>query len=149
MDFRGGTAAARRCISFMRNENCLWRYVSTRNVAARFGFGHQALHHLANVLDIETSTVESAVSGLRGQHLADRLYSSFARRVGALYNQGGGTHADNHAVPPAVEGSRGICNHLVGGSRPTCQKACAHPIDQMVGADIVSRDDDYPAAAPG
>src|SRR5208283_4169222 len=42
-----------------------------------------------------------------------------------------------------------ICNHLVGGSRSTRQKPCAHPTDQMVGADIVGRDDDHPAATSG
>ena len=132
----------------MGNENGLWRDLVTRNAAARFGFGHQLLHHLADVLDVETSAVESAVARHSGQHLADGLYSAFTRSVGALHHQSCGAHADNHAVPPAVEGNSGVCDHFVGGCRSTGQEASAHPIDQMVRRDVVGRDDNHATAPP-
>ena len=148
VDLGRGAAAPRWCVGFMGNENCLRRDLATRNAAARFGFGDQGLHHLADVLDIETSTVESAVARHGGQHFADGLYSSFTRGVGAFHYQSGGAHTDDHSVPAAVEGNSGICDHFVGGCRTTGQEASAHPIDQMVGCHVVGGNDDYPLAPP-
>src|SRR5208283_677016 len=107
------------------------------------------LHHLANVLDIETSAVESAVVRRSRQDFADGLYSALARGVGALHHQSRGTHADNHAVPAAVERNGGVRDHFVGGRRSAGQEASAHPIDEMVRGYVVGRDDNHTAAAPG
>ncbi len=149
MNFGGGAAATRRRIGFVGNKNCLGRDLLTRNTAPRFGFRHQRLHHLADVLNIQTSAVESAVARLCSQHFADGPYSAFARGVGALHHHGRGTHANNHAVPPAVERNGGVCDHFVGGCRSAGQEPRTHPIDQIVGSDVVGRDYDDPLAAAG
>src|SRR5208337_274400 len=142
----GGAAAACRGVGFMGNENCLWRDLVTRNAAARFGLGDQSFHHLADVLDIETSTVERAVVCRGAQHFTDGLYSTITGGFGALHHQSCGAHADNHTVPPAVKGNGSICHQIVGGCRSTSQEASAHPTDQMVGGYVVCSDDNHPAA---
>ena len=149
MDLRRGAAAARGRVGFVRNEHRLRRDLMAGNAAVRFGLGDQILHHLADVLDIETRAVERAVGRHRAQHFADGLNSAFARGFRALHHQGRGAHADNHAVPAAVEGNGGLFHHLVGGCRSAGQKAGADPLHQMVGSDVVRRDDDHAAAAPG
>ena len=46
-------------------------------------------------------------------------------------------------------GSGGLLDHFVGGGRAAGQEAGADPLEQMVGGDVVGRDDDHAAAAPG
>src|SRR5208283_543054 len=113
------------------------------------GFGHQVFHDLTDVLDIETSTVESAIAGDGGQHLTDRLYAPFTGGVRTLHYQSGCAHSDNHAVPPSVEWNGRICNHFVGSSGSAGEESSTHPIDQMVRGDVIRRDDNHAVAPPG
>jgi len=59
------------------------------------------------------------------------------------------THADDHAVPAAVEWSGSLFDHIVGRCRSASQKACAHPFHQMVGSNVVRREDNHTMAASG
>ncbi len=58
-------------------------------------------------------------------------------------------HAHDQAVPPAIEGSGGLFDDFICGGRSAGQEAGAKPADQMIGGDIVCRDDDHPAATSG
>src|ERR1019366_1790798 len=78
MDLRRSTAAARGGVGFVRDENRLRSDLMTANAAASFRFAHQILHHLADVVHIETGAVKRAISGDRAQHFADGLDTSFA-----------------------------------------------------------------------
>jgi hypothetical protein len=109
----------------------------TANAAARFRLGYQVLHHLADVLDIETGTVEGAVSRHCAQYLADRLDSAFAYGICTFHHEGCGPHADNHAVPAAVKGNSGLFNHFISSCRSRSKKAGAKPFEHMVGSDVV------------
>ena len=101
------------------------------------------------MLDIQTSAVESAIGCHRTQHFTDWSDSAFARGIRVLHHQGRGAHADNHAVPPAVERQGGLFHHFVGSCCSAGQKACAHPFQQVIGSDVVRRDYDHSAAPPG
>ena len=148
MDLRRSTAAARGGVGFVRDENRLRSDLMTANAAASFRFAHQILHHLADVLDIETGAVKRAIRGHRAQHFADGLDTAFAGRLRALHHQASGAHADDHAVAAAVEGNGGLFDHVVGGRCSTGQKTGAHPSDQIVGSDVVGCDHDHAAATP-
>ena len=84
----------------------------TFNPAARFGLSHQVLHHLADVLDIETSAVESAVRSHRAQDFADRSNATFARRFRALDHQTRGSHPHDQSMPAPVERNGGFFDSL-------------------------------------
>ena len=114
-----------------------------------FRLGYKALHQVADVIDIKSGAMEGAIGRDSAQHLADGADSAFARGVCALDHKGRRTHAHNQAVPAAVEGECGLFHHFVGSCRSRSQKASAHPSHEVVGGDIVRRDDDYPAAPPG
>ena len=81
MDLRRSAAAARGSVSFVGDENRLRSDLMTANAAAGFRFAHQVLHHLADVLHVETSAVKRAISGHRAQHFADGLNAPFAGRL--------------------------------------------------------------------
>ena len=115
MDLRRGAAATRGRVGFVGNENHLRRYLVACNATARFDLGHQVLHHLADVLDIEPSAMKRAIGGHRAQHFAYRLDSAFPRGIQALHHECGGAHAHNHAVPAAVEGNSGVFDLFIGG----------------------------------
>ncbi len=88
-----------------------------------------------------------AVTALK--HFADGLNAAFARGLGALDHQGRGAHAHDQAVTAAVEGNGGVFHHFVGGGGPAGQEAGAEPLHQVVGGDVVGRDNDHAAAASG
>jgi hypothetical protein len=93
--------------------------------------------------------MECTVGGHRTQHFANGLDSAFPRRVPALHHQRGRAHAHDQAMAAAVEWNGRVLDLLIGGGCAARQKTGAHPIDQVVGGDIVGRDDDDAAAAPG
>ena len=93
--------------------------------------------------------MERAVGRHCAQHFANGLNSALLCRFRALDHQRRSAHAHDHAVPPPVERSRSILDHIVGRCRSAGQKACAHPLHQMIGSDVVSRDDNHAVAAPG
>ncbi len=121
----------------------------TINAAVRFGLRDQLLHDLADVLHIEASAMECAVGRHRAQHFADGLDSALTRGLGTLDDKCRRAHAHDQAVPPAIEGSGGLFDYFVGGGRSAGQEAGAKPADQVIGGDIVGRDDDHAAAASG
>ena len=103
----------------------------------------------ADVLHVQTRAVEGAIRRHRAQHLADRPDAAFARRFRALHHHRRGAHPHDHAVTAAVERNRGVFHHLIGGRRPARQETRAEPVDQVIGRDVVRRDDDHPAAPAG
>ena len=107
------------------------------------------LHHLADVLDIQACAMEGAVGGDCAQHFADGPNAALARGFRALDHQGRGAHAHDHAVTPAIERNGCFFHDVVGGGGSAGQEAGAEPTDQMVGSDVVGRDDDHAAAPPG
>ena len=144
-----GAAAARGGVGFVRDEHGLRRHGVALDARARFSRRDEPFHHLADVLDIEAGAVEGAVRRDRAQHLADRPQAAFAHRVGALHHDGGGAHAEQHAVAPPIERQRRLLDHVVGGRGAGGQEAGADPLDQVVAGDVVGGDDDHPPAAPG
>ena len=147
MDLRRSTAAARGGVGFVRDENRLRSDLMTAN-AASFRFAHQILHHLADVMHVETGAVKRAIGGHRAQNFADGLDAPFAGGLRAFHHQASGAHADDHAVAAAVEGKGGFFDHFVGGRCSTRQEAGAHPSEQIVGSDVVGCDHDHAAATP-
>ena len=87
VDLRRRAAAARRRVGFVGNEDRVRRDLATLNAAVRFRLGHQVFHHLADVLHVETSAMESAVGSHRAQHFADGLNAAFACGLRALDHQ--------------------------------------------------------------
>ena len=73
--------------------------------------------------------------------------SAFRRGLGALYHHCCGAHADNHPVAPAIERNGHLFDHVLGGRRAAGQESRAKPFDQMIGRNIVGRNDDDPPAA--
>ena len=112
VDLRRGAPATRWRVGFVGDENQFRRDLTACNAATRFSFGHQVLHHLADVLDIEASTVKRAIGGHRAQHFADGLDSALSRGIQTLNYQGGGAHAHNQAVAAAVERYGGFFHEL-------------------------------------
>src|ERR1019366_5373842 len=52
-------------------------------------------------------------------------------------------------MPPAVKRNRGVFDLFIGGGRSAGQKTGAHPIDQIVGGDMIGRAEDHAAAPAG
>ena len=48
-----------------------------------------------------------------------------------------------------IERNGGFFHLFVSGGRTAGQETCAHPLDQVVGGDIVVRDDNNTTATPG
>src|SRR5579864_6985505 len=115
----------------------------------RLRVGDQVFHHLADVLDIKASSVECAVGGDGGEYLANRLNAALTRALGTFNDECGGAHADDQSVAAAVEGNGGLGNNFVRGGSSAGEEAGAHPVDQMVGGDVVGGDDDHAAATAG
>ena len=113
-----------------------------------FRLRNQVFHQLADVLHIQASAVESAVRRNRTEHFADWMDSAFAGGVRAFHHQGRGAHAHDQAVAAIVKGKGGFFHRFVRSCRAAGQKTGAHPFQQMVGADVVRRDDHHPAASP-
>ena len=128
----------------MLGANC-----SRRIPPRRLGLPDHFLHHVVDVVDVEARAVEGAVRGDRAQHLADRPESALFGGLRALQHHRRRTHPHDHAVPPAVERNGGFFHDIVGRRRAAGQEPGAEPLDQVVGRDVVRRDDDHPAAAPG
>ncbi|MCG3121496.1 MAG: hypothetical protein ALAOOOJD_04614 [bacterium] len=145
--FRRGAAAARRCIRFVRNKHGLSRNLITIDAPLCFRLGNQLLHHLANVIDIKTAAVKSAVGGNRAEHVANGLNAAFARRLRTFNDQRRSAHADDQAVAPAVERRRGLFNNFIRGRGAGSEKTGAKPLHQIIGSHVVGRDDDHAAAA--
>ncbi len=149
VDLGLGAAAARRGVGLVRDEHHLARHGVAIDPPPPLDLGDQALHHLADVTDVEPRAVEGAVGGDRAEHLADRREAPLARRLGALQHRRGGAHADQQAVPPAVEGERRLLDPRVGGRGAGGEKAGGEPAEQAVAGDVVRRDDHRAAAPPG
>ena len=119
-----------------------------RNAAARFGLPDQLLHHLVDVLNVQTRAVKRAVGGDGAEHLADGPEPALVGGFRAFHHQRRRAHAHDHAVPPAVEWNGGIFDRIIGRRGAAGQEARAEPLDEMVGGDIVGGDDHHPAASP-
>ena len=117
--------------------------------AARLGGAHQALHHLADVVDVEPGAVERAVRGGRCEHLRDRLEAALPRDTVGLDHDRGRAHADHHAVPTPVERGRHLGHDVLGRGRAGGEEAGADPLEQDVAGDVVGGDDDHAPAPPG
>ncbi len=92
--------------------------------------------------------MEGTIGRGGGKNFADRLYTAFTCSFCALQHQCGRSHADNQTVAPTIERSRRIGDGFVRGGSSTGKKAGAHPVDEVVGGDVVGGDDDYARAAP-
>ena len=119
------------------------------DAAARLGAGDQPLHHVADVVDVEPRAVEGAVGGDGAEHLADRLQAALARRLGRFDHEGGGAHAEDHPVAPAVERQGRLGHVVVGGGCAGGEEAGAEPAEERVGRDVVGRDHDDATATAG
>jgi len=58
-------------------------------------------------------------------------------------------HADDHAVPPPVEGQGGLLDDVVGGGRAGDEEARGRPLEERVAGEVVGGDDDDAPAAAG
>src|SRR5207253_161811 len=85
-------ATARGRVGLVRHENGLGRDFSPRNAAMRFRVVDQVFHDLADVLDIETSSMKCAVGGDGGEYLANRLNAAFTRGLGTFDDECSGAH---------------------------------------------------------
>ena len=117
--------------------------------ASYFALTHHCFHDPADVLHIQPGAMERTVRGDGTEHLADRLDTALARRTGALHDQRGRAHAQDHAVPALVERQRRLRHVLVGGRGARREEPCAEPAQQVVARRIVGGDDDHPPAAAG
>ena len=109
--------------------------------------GNQLVHDVADVVDVEARPVEGAVGHDGPEHLADRADAAFACGIGALQYEGRCPHPHDQPVAPPVERDRLFLHDLARGRRPGGQEAGAEPPEQVVGGDVVGREDDHPPAA--
>ena len=87
VDLCRGASASRWRVGLVGNEDRMRRDLMTFNAAVRFGLRDQVLHDLADVVDIETRAMESAIRRHRAQHFTDGLDAAFARGLCALDDQ--------------------------------------------------------------
>src|ERR1035438_7917089 len=133
----------------MGDKNSFRSDLLTRNSGLGLGFGNEIFHDLADVLNIETSGMEGAVAGHGGEDFADGLNSAVARCLRTFNDESSGSHSNNHAVSTAVERNGRVCYGFIGGCCAAGEEAGTHPLDEVVGADVVGRDNHYALAAPG
>jgi hypothetical protein len=149
MDLGRGTASAGWGIGFMGDEYGASSDLMAVDAGVGLGFTHQVFHDLADVLDVETGAMESAVSGDRAQDLADGLQTAFPRQFRALDNYSRRSHANDHAVTATIKWDGSLFNGVVRCGGAAGQESGAHPIDQAVGSDVVSGHNNYAVAAAG
>ena len=148
VDFGGRAAATRRCVGLVRHEHGLRCNMLTGDPVFLFRTRNQVLHDAGDVIDIEPRAVERAVGRNRTEYLGNRLQSSRARCIGALYDERSGAHARDHAVTAAIERRGCILRVLVGRRGARRQEARAYPFHHVVRGHIVcGHDDDALAAA--
>src|SRR5581483_3231654 len=145
----GGAASARRGISLVRDKDHLRADLAARNAGALFGFRDQVFHHTADMLYVEARAVIRAVGGDGAEQLADGPDAALAGGIRALHDQARRAHPDNHAVTAPVEREGGLGDDLVRGGGAAGQERRPHPLEHMVGGDVVRRDNDHTAAASG
>ncbi len=114
----------------------------------RLGLADHALHHLADVIDIQAGAVEGAVGDLGGQHLADRAHAALQGRIVSLDHQRRRAHADDRAVTARVKRQRGPVQAILGRRRAGGEHARADPLHHRFAGRVVAGDDDHPPAAP-
>ena len=147
VDLGGSAAAARGRVGLVRDEHGLGRDLVADD-AARLGLADDGLHHAADVIDVEPRAVEGAVGGDGAEHLADGRDAALARGRGALDDDAGRAHPEDHPVAALVERQRGLLDVLVGGRRAGGQEARADPRQQRVGGHVVGGHDHDARAAP-
>ena len=148
IDLGGCRATASRRIGLVGHEHRLVGDCSAGD-ATRFSLRDDRFHHRADVLDVETGAVECGVGRDSTEHFTDRLEAALASRRGRLHHEGGGAHADDHAVPPSVERRRCVFDVLVGRGGTAREKAARDPRLQRVAGGVVGRHHDHPRATPG
>ena len=147
VDLGRGAAAARGRVGLVRDEHGLRRDLIAHDTA-RLGLADDGLHHAADVVDVEPRAVEGAVGGDGAEHLADGRDAALARGRGALDDDAGRAHPEDHPVAALIERQRSLRDVFVGGRRAGGQEARADPRQQRVGGHIVGGHDHDARAAP-
>src|SRR5512141_1977668 len=101
------------------------------------------------MLYIETGTVKGAVRRSGAQHFADRLNSAFTDSICAFDNKACRAHPYDQAMPAPIKGGGSFFDHLVCGCRTAREEPSTEPFKQVVGSNVVGRDNDHPAAPSG
>ncbi len=149
VNFGGGAAATRRGVCFVRDKDRVGGHIPAVEGKAFFGLAHQAIHHLADVVDVEAGAVKGAVGDLAGQHLADAAHAAFLERVLRFDDQRRRAHADDRAVTALIKGQSGFVEAFLGGCCSGGEHARSDPLHQVFAGHIVAGDDDDAAAASG
>ena len=133
-------------IRLMRDEDHVPGHVVAGQAPPALDLGHQILHHMQDVIEIQSAAVERAVGDDGPQEFTDGPHTPLSRHGHVLQHQRSAAHAEEKAVPTLVEGQRGILDALVGGRGPGGQEARAVPRQHGVGSHVVRRDDHHPSA---
>ena len=133
---------------FVRDKDHLRGHRAPVHAETSLRSAHQAVHHLADVRDIEARAVVGAVTHLRGEQLDNGTHPALTHGVFAFNDQGASAHPKDGAVTPPVKRQRGLFNFVVRRSGPGCQEARADPLQQAVASHIISADHQDAAAAP-
>ena len=99
-----GTAAARRRVGLVRDEDQLARHGVPVDAVTLLHAGHQTLHHAFDVIHIQTRPMEGAVGERAAQHFAKSTHAAFAQRILRLHHQAARPHTQEHAIAPTIEG---------------------------------------------
>ncbi len=148
MDLGCRAPATGRCVGLVRDED---RLVGDRHPidAAELGLTHHRLHHPPDVFDVESGAVECAVGRHRPEHFADRVDPAFAGCGGALDNEPGSTHPEDHPVAALVERKSRLGDVFVGGGGTRGEEAGSQPAEHLVARCVVGSHHDHSTATAG
>src|SRR3974390_2664572 len=82
------------------------------------------------------------------QHFTDGPEAALPGGFSALDDQSCCPHANDHAVPAAVERNGRLFHYVVRRRCPACQDPGAHPLHQMVGSNVVGGNHNHATASP-
>ena len=149
IDLRLGAATPGRRVGLVGDEDRVRRDLVAVDAPPALGRRDEVLHHLTDVVRIESGAVEGAVGGDRAEDLGDGLdAASLSRRCGLDHDRRG-PHAEDHAVASEVERDGGFGHDVIGGRRARGEESRPHPLEQPIAGHVVARHDHDPLATAG
>ena len=114
---RSTAASEAGVVRFVRDKGQLRGHAITVDAKAALGAGHQAVHSLTDVTDVQACAVESTVGRFAAQQLDDTAHAALAYRIFAFDDKGTGAHAKQRTMAAAVKGQRSFIHLVVDGGR--------------------------------
>ncbi len=146
-DLGRSAAAAGGGIGLVRDEHRLCGNCAPIDAEAALGRVHQPIHHLCDMVDIQTCAVERAVASLTTEQLDHAAHPALAHGIFTLDQERAGAHAQDHTVAAPVERQRCLLDPVVGGGGAGGQKARADPAEVKLAGHIIGGDHQHTAAA--